>query len=196
LYRILWICILVLTPATAFAGGGFSATTFIGFVINFSILVGAVIFFTRKKINAFFETRSATIAKDMEEAKRVHEEATELLKTYEAKLANLNEETASILAQFREDGEREKARILEEAKEESERLRREAEFKISQESKMARQRLLDDFAPAVVSLAEEQIKSRLNAAAQEKYFADGIEQLKNIRPEQVLATAPLAADQP
>jgi F-type H+-transporting ATPase subunit b len=186
--RFLFVSALLLAPATAFASGGFAPTEFIGFVVNFVILAGVVVFLTKKKINSFFEQRSAAIAKDMEDAKRVHDEATELLAEYNARLASLKQETEEILARFRQDGEREKARIKNEAQEEATRIRREAEFRISQESKMARQRLLDDFAPAVLALAEEQIKARLNNATRENYFAEGLGQLKSIRPEQVLSS--------
>jgi len=193
--RVFFASALLLAPATAFASEGFNSGQFIGFLVNFVILFGLVVSLTKKKINAFFEQRSTAVAKEMEDAKRILDEASEVLATYNARLTALKQETEDILARFREDGAKEKERVLNEAKEDIARVRREAEFRIAQESKMARQRLLDECAPVVLARAEEQIKQRLNAATREKYFSDGIDQLKTIRPEQVLPSPITAPEQ-
>ncbi len=177
----------LLTPSLAFASGSsFDALTFWGFVVNFLVLVGLVVFLTRKKIQGFFAHRSWSVGKELEEAQAVYTEAQELLKTYEERIGDLDAESQKILAQFRADGESEKKRIIEEAQRESGRLQKEAQFRIQQEAKNARERLLKEVVPIALEQAEEAIKGRLDGTTRDRLIAEGIEQLKQIKPEQVI----------
>ena len=142
-----WIIILVflLTPALAFAGGdGFEPKVFWFFVVDCIVLFGAMAYFIRPKLAQHMKERSESVARDLNEAKQLKEEAEALLEEYEAKMARMEEETNEILERFKSDGEQEKARIIEEAQAESQRLRKEAEFRISQEAKKAKEELREE----------------------------------------------------
>jgi F0F1-type ATP synthase membrane subunit b/b' len=112
--RFIIVLLFVLTPMHAIAGGGgeFDLTPFLGFVLNFLILFGGTGFLLRKKISAFFATRAQRISEDLEEAKRLQDEANALIASTEAKLSQLEEQQKEILEKFRKDGESEKARLI------------------------------------------------------------------------------------
>ncbi|MBR57765.1 MAG: hypothetical protein CMH54_06875 [Myxococcales bacterium] len=183
----LFIILGILTPNLAYAAGAsFDATTFWAFVTNFVLLFGTVIFLTRKGIQGFFVKRSESVGKELEEARAVHQEAQNLLKQYESRISDLDAESKEILAQFHADGESEKQRIVEEAQREAARIEKEAKFRIQQEAKNARERLLKEVVPIALEQAEEAIKSRLDDPTRDRLIAEGVEQLKQIKPEQVI----------
>jgi len=178
---------LLLTPALAFAGGdGFEPKVFWFFVVDCIVLFGAMAYFVRPKLAQHFKERSEAVARDLNEAKTLKEEAEALLEDYEAKMARMEQETNEILERFKSDGEQEKARIIAEAQAESQRLRKEAEFRISQEAKKAKEELREEAAVLAVDLARKALEERLDAKTKDRLFEEAVGKLKDIRPEQVI----------
>jgi F-type H+-transporting ATPase subunit b len=81
-------------------------------IVNFFVLVGVLFFLTKKPIKSFMATRSDDIRKNVEESERLQQEALDLLKGYESKLAKLDQEIKEMLENARNEGEKEKAEIL------------------------------------------------------------------------------------
>jgi len=185
--RILFILLLLFTPVHAHAGSGsFELTPFLGFVVNFTLLFGGTGFLLRKKIARFFAARAQHISEDLEEAKKLQDEANALIASCEDKLAKMKSEQEEILARFKQDGEAEKARLIAEAKDESERIRKESEFRLNQELEQAKKRLLAESVPMIIELAEKSVVSQLDDKKKGQFVEDGIAQLRNISADQLV----------
>jgi len=179
---------LLLAPGIALAGGGhgFEPKVFWFFVADCVLLFGGMAYFVRPKLAAHFKERSEAVAKDLNEAKQLREEAEALLQEYEAKMARMEQETHDILERFKSDGELEKARILEQAQAEASRLRKDAQFRISQEAKKAREELREEAASLAVELAKTALQERLDGPTKDRLFDEAVGKLYEIRPEQVI----------
>jgi F-type H+-transporting ATPase subunit b len=115
----------LLTPSVAFAAGGGDSEivkTAIFHLINMVALVAIVIYFARTPMRRFLKDRKSQVTSELEEARRLHEEAKALLAGYESQIANLDEERKAILSEYKEIGEAERDRIIAAAKRQAEKI--------------------------------------------------------------------------
>lgn len=176
---------VLVVPAMAFAAGGGdghgptppSAAVFGSSVVNFVIYISAIVFFARKPAAAFFESRRAGIASEMEAAKAAREAAEAHLREMKQKLASFDEERATLLTEFRELGEQERRRIVADAEGEAARIVRDAELAADNEVRRARAELETRMVDLALELAEKELTTRVDAAAHGKLIDDGIEAL-------------------
>src|SRR5919108_3752085 len=125
--KIMWTMVTLagqfMFAAMAFAeeeGGEHEAITFMGDwlprLVNFAIIAGVVIYFMRKPVRDFFKNRSAEIAKSMEESKAARERAIAALAEMEKKIKELEAETARMVADAKERGEKDRQALVEEGR--------------------------------------------------------------------------------
>lgn len=165
---------LVALPAWAAGGGGY------GFpwghwavsVGNLIIFLFIVVKFGGPSIQAYFKARRETLLSDLDEAKRLREEAEARLEEYSARLDGLEAEEKRLLDEYHVQGQREKERIVAEAKAEVERMRRDAAVTIEQETKKAVAELEKQAVTLAVDMAEELARERLDRAMR-KQLVDG-----------------------
>jgi F-type H+-transporting ATPase subunit b len=150
--------------------------------INFLILIGIYWYFGRKPIAEALATRRANVAKEIEEAQRMKDEAEARAKQYQAKLASLEQELATARQALVDAGRGEKERIVKEAEEKAARMKKDAEFLIDQELKQMRQDLWRDTVALAVGTAEELLKKRITQADQERIAEDYLADLAPRRP--------------
>jgi len=145
---------------------------FIATLINFGILVAGYYLLGKKPIAAGLQARRDAIAKEIEEAQRMKQEAEERAKLYQAKLEKLEDEVRTAREALVRAGEAERDRIVTDAEAKAERMRKDAEFLVEQELKQMRLDLWREAVEAAVSAAEEMLKKRVTAADQER-LAEG-----------------------
>ncbi len=150
---------------------------FAAMLINFGILVAGYYLFGKKPIAAGLQRRRDKIAKDIEEAQRMREEAEARAKTYQAKLEKVEDEVRAVREALVRAGEAERDRIVKEAEAKAERMRRDAEFLVEQELKQIRQDLWRDTVETAVRAAEELLKRRVTSADQERLAEDYLSDL-------------------
>lgn len=125
--------------------------------INFGIVVGVIVWASKKNLPAVFRNRTATIQKSLEEARRASEDANRRLSEIESRLGRLDQE----IAQMRATGEKEaaagEARIKAAAEEDARRIVESAQQEIAAAAKAARRDLTAYAADLAVSLAAKQI---------------------------------------
>lgn len=158
------------TPSVALAGGGSIGTTSIFHAINLVALLALVIYFARKPMQTMLAERKAQVTSELEEARRLHEEAREMLASYESRLSGLETEKAAILQEYRELGQAEKERIVAEAKRQAEKLTKDAELTVQSEIQRARHALEAEVVQLATDLAEEKLRQKLDAGAQARLF--------------------------
>jgi F-type H+-transporting ATPase subunit b len=159
---------------------GGSWLEFLWRVINFVILIAILYWFLAKLIKDFFIKRRESIKEALEAAKKSKEAADRRYKELSDKIAQLEEKAKGIIAELREEGEKEKEKIIRDAGETAKKILEQAEVTASHEIKKAIAGLRQDAANLIVRLAEEAIKKEINAQDQERLIKDYIDKLDNI----------------
>jgi F-type H+-transporting ATPase subunit b len=155
----------------------FDATFWVG--LSFLVFVGLMIYFkVHKMIIDGLDERSKKIAKELEEAQRLREEAQALLATYERKQRDAVEEAEAMLQHAREEARREAeiaAAKLEEALERREALSLE---KIRMAEAQAEKEVRDAAIDAAIEAARQVIESKLDQARAGALVDDAIGDLR------------------
>jgi F-type H+-transporting ATPase subunit b len=136
---------------------------------EFWVGVGALIFIgilLWKKVPAMLaqslDARAAAIRKELEDARRLREEAETLLRQYQSKRADADKEAAAIVTEAKAEAERYAAEARAQIKAQVERRAKQAEEKIAQAEAQAVAEVRALAADAAVAAAEKLIASRLD----------------------------------
>lgn len=154
-------------------------------LINLGVVLFILFHFGKKPITEALSKRKKTIMQDIDAATELRVDAEKRLKTYEKQLSRIEDRRKDLREEYRAAWEVERKRILKEAEEKATRLRRDAEFRVDQELKQAQRDLLLDAVDGSVGAADELLKSRIQAADQERLANDYLESLgKALKPSQ------------
>jgi F-type H+-transporting ATPase subunit b len=182
---------LLLTAAVWAAGGGehggeeqhgVTAGQLVGllfFAINFGLFILLLRKFVMPFIKEYLQKRKETVVQALNEAKLAKEEAEQVRREYEEKLAGLEAEQEAMRTQALESAQREKERILAEASRMTERVRVEAQQIAEREVEQARRTLREEVAEQAVEKATHLIRLRLNAADQNRFVKDLVDEVSN-----------------
>ena len=160
--------LIFLTTTVALASGGGHADggalikDFLWRFLNFAILAGLLFYFVSKPAKNALKGRSETIAKNLEEAHRVRDEAEAKFAEYDEKLNKAEAEIEEIAAELKKEGEIERDKIIASAKEQAEKIKQEAEKSAAFEVARARAVLQKEAAHLAVELAEGLLKKNVN----------------------------------
>jgi F-type H+-transporting ATPase subunit b len=174
--------LLFAQPAFAAAGGGhgFPWGSWIVSIINLLIFLGIIYKFGGEGITNFFKTRRETLIHDLEEARKLREEAEARLEEYTARLDALEDERKKLLEEYHEQGEREKKRIVEEAKTQVEKMRADAEVTIEQEVKKAIADLERQVVDLAVGMTETMAREKLDGGTQKTLVDNYVSELSTL----------------
>lgn len=175
MHTLLWMVVLLLmvaASASASGGGeggpkGWIATDTYR-VMNFAVLFIALFFVLRKPIAKALNARIAGIQEQLAELEAKKAEAEKQLAVYNEKLAKLDEEAESIVAEYIKQGNEAKARILAEAEATAEKLEEQAKRNIAHEFKQAKARLQEEVLEQALTKAEALIKEKIDADDQNR----------------------------
>jgi F-type H+-transporting ATPase subunit b len=132
----------------------------------------------RKPLINFLKGRKESVGKEMEDARKLLEEAQRHHDDIVARLEMLDKEIASIREQIMKEGEAEGERLMEQAYQASERLRREADFQAEQEVKMAKKALQEEAARLAVKLAEDLLEKKVTEADRDRLFNEFLSEVR------------------
>jgi F-type H+-transporting ATPase subunit b len=171
-----------LTAALAFAEaeghGGEEANTFLGDwlprIINFAVLAAVLVYFARKPIRDFFTSRTAAIAKSMEDSREARELALNALADMERKVKEIGAETDRMIEDARMRGERDKQVIMEESKKIVQDIQAQVKSTIDIEVQKAKDSLAVEAALLSIDLAEGRIKDRMSDEDRERILKEYI----------------------
>ena len=150
-------------------------------VLNFAGLAAILIYFLRKPVANGLSARRETIREQLETLETNKAEAERMYKEAEAKLAKLDQEVDSIVAEAVKQGETEKEKIIADAERAAGDIKRQAEMAVAHELSVAKTRLKVEVAEQAVLLAEELIKKNLQPADQNKMVADYLDKVGGIQ---------------
>jgi len=147
--------------------------------ISFFLFVGGLLYFgVHKKIASALDARAATIAKELEEAKRLREEAEKVLADYRRKQVEAVKETQGIIDLASKEAEILAAETRRSMKEHFERRMKLAEDKISRAEADALREVREAAADAAIAAAQMVITQKLTPEAADKLVKQGIDTLK------------------
>jgi F-type H+-transporting ATPase subunit b len=127
---------------------------FVGMLINFALLIGLYYTLGKKAVSEGLRQRRINIGKDIDEARKMLEEAKERAKKYQADLKNADTDAETAKTALITAGKGEIEALLAEAEERGERMKRDAERLIEQERKQLHHDLLIETIELSVAEAE------------------------------------------
>ena len=127
-------------------------------ILNFAIVVGVVVWFSKKNLPAAFRSRTASIQKSLAEARAASEDANRRLAEIESRLKHLGEEIGQMQATAEKSAAAEEERIKASAEEDARRIVESAQQDIAAAAKAARRDLTAHAADLAVTLASQQIR--------------------------------------
>ena len=158
--------------ALASAGGETGAKGWIATdtyrVMNFVVLLVALIFILRKPISQALSSRIKNIREQLERLEAQKAEAEKQLAQYNEKLSQLESEAEKIIEGYIKQGHEAKAKILKEAEATAEKLQVQARRNIEHEFDKARQELQREVVEKSLLKAEETLKKAITTQDQDK----------------------------
>jgi F-type H+-transporting ATPase subunit b len=127
-------------------------------LLNFAVIAGTILYFSKRKLPGVFRGRTASIQKAMQEARQASDEANRRLAEIEARLSRLDAEIGGMREAAEKEAAAEEARIKSAAAEDARKIVESAEQEISAAAKSARRELTAYAANLAVTLAAKQIK--------------------------------------
>jgi F-type H+-transporting ATPase subunit b len=145
--------------------------------VSFFLFVGTVLYLgVHKKIATALDARAAAIAKELDEAKRLREEAEKVLNDYRRKQGDVAKETQAIIALAGKEAEIFTAETRRSMKESFERRMKLAEDKIARAETEALREVRE--AATDAAIAATVIAEKLTPEAADKLVSQGIDALK------------------
>ena len=152
------------------AGGhqGMNWSDLIFRIINFIIFVAVIWKFAGKKVAELFRGRREQIETQLSDFSTRRQEAEARLKDVEASIANLENERAGILKEYKAQGESLKTAIIEKAEKDAAKIVSMAEATAAQERRSAEKRIRAEVADMVIEAAEKMLTEKLGKDEHEK----------------------------
>jgi F-type H+-transporting ATPase subunit b len=132
--------------------------------INFVILLGALIYFTRKPIQSFFAERRRGIHDELERSAELQRQAEERYAKWQRRLVDLERELDGIRRTSRERAESERENILADARASAARIERTARAAVDRELQRAKEELREQASDLAVELAAGLLRDRVTDA--------------------------------
>ena len=147
--------------------------------VSFFLFVGGLLYLgVHKKIASALDARAATIAKELEQARRLREEAEKVLADYRRKQGEAVKETEAIINLASKEAEILAAETRRSMKEHFDRRIKLAEDKIGRAEAEAMREVREAAADAAVAAAQTVIAAKLTPEAADKLVKQGIDALK------------------
>ena len=151
--------------------------------INFGILAVGLGYLLGKTLPPFFRSRTGEIQKDIVEAAQTRREAEQRAAAIEQRVSALGADIEAFRTQARAEMEQEAARIREETARLIAKVQRQAGLEIETAGKAARRDLQTYAAKLALDLAEQRIRTRMDAATESGLVEDFVRDLETTRSQ-------------
>jgi F-type H+-transporting ATPase subunit b len=143
-------------------------------LVNFGIIAAVVIYFMRKPVRDFFANRTAEIAKAMQESREARERAAAALAEMEHKIKELEAETAKMVADAKERGEKDRQALIDEGRKVAADVQAQVKQGIDIEVQKAKASLAEEASLLSVDLAEGKIRKTISPQDHERIVKEYI----------------------
>lgn len=149
--------------------------------VNFAIYAALVIFFIRKPIRSYFESREAGFRQALVKAQEARREAEQKKTEIQNQLNELQSTQAESVEQARAEAETLKARIIQDAKDMAQRLREEAQRTTDFEVQRAKNELREDLLKQSVALASKILTEKMAEPDQKRLQTEFVDKIQETR---------------
>ena len=146
---------------------------------NFALLAAGAAYLLSKHAPVYFRSRSSEIQKDITEAQATKRDAEKRAAEMDARLATLGADIEKFRAQAKIEMEQEAARIRQDTAHQIEKLQKQAEEQIESAGSLASRDLRAYAAKLSLDLAEQRIRTRLDASTEAGLVDDFTRDLAN-----------------
>lgn len=150
---------------------GFEAWKFFNLIVFILIMV----YLLKKPLSAAFKAKRETIRAELIKAEEQRQAALAQLTSTEARLAQLDTESANVIERAKLEAESEKTRIERETQEEINKLRQQARSEIERAGQQVKKQLRRFSAEESIRLAEEKIRQNINAEKDAELIKNNIQ---------------------
>lgn len=149
-------------------------------VINWIILVGAMVWFVQKNLPGMFAQRERSIQESLDSARNAKEEAQKFLAQQKERVANAEKEAAQILEEAKQAAEQMKVQIKEQTAKEMADLESKFQSAIENERRVLVTEMRAAAARAAVELSEQYLAQAVNQEVKGKLLNQFMEQLDTV----------------
>lgn len=152
------------------------------FWVSLGFVVVVVLFWRmglHKKVASMLDERKDSISNELEEARRLREEAQELLAQYQRRQREAEDEAKSIVEQAKRDAERMGREAREKINDQLQRRAKSAEEKIARAEAQAISEVRNQTTDVAITAARAIIDSRMDSGAQNALIDKSISDLRN-----------------
>ena len=149
--------------------------------VNFTIFIGLLVFFLRKKVRVYFQEREASFKQAIVKAEHARREAEQAKATIKEKLDKLEASAKSDMAQAQKDAEELKARILAEARDLVANLKKETERTAESEIQRAKLELREELLLGAMEQAKKILKEKVNEPDQKRLQGEFVDKIQVVR---------------
>jgi F-type H+-transporting ATPase subunit b len=149
--------------------------------VSFFIFIGVLVYLgIHKKVASALDARVLRISKELEEARRLREEAEKLLADYRRKLGDVATEVDNIIALAAKEAETLAAETRQSLKEHVDRRIKLAEERIARAEMEAVRELRNDAVDVAIAAAQKRIAAKLTPDRAKKLVSESIKALKTL----------------
>lgn len=156
---------------------GFEAWRF----FNLAVFVAVMVYLLKKPLSSAFKAKREAIRAELIKAEEEKQAALAQMTAAEAKLVRLDAEAEQIRAHARQEADAEKKRIAEQTLQDIAKMRKQAEDEITRLSQQVKSELRRFSAEESIRLAEEKIKSSINAEKDARLVKANIQAIGGLR---------------
>ena len=153
-------------------------------IINVAVLFLLIRRFGRKPLIDALKNRKKSIMGEIDRARAIRKSAAERLDKYQDELDNLDSKLTGLREQYQAEGETEEKRLVADMGETRDRMMEDASFRITQESKAARDTLTRQALRDALSAAEALLLERVTKADHQRLADEYLEQIAAVLSSQ------------
>ena len=147
---------------------------------NFLIFAFIIVRYALPLVRNFLQSRRDAVLATVREAAAKKQQAEAIVRDYRGRLAQVEQESQTIVASLRAEGERERGKLLSDAQMLAAKIKEDARFLADQEVRMARQKIREEIAAEAEARASELVQRHLSAADQGRLVEDFIQSIGQV----------------
>jgi F-type H+-transporting ATPase subunit b len=136
--------------------------------VNLAVLVGLIVYFTRKPIGTAFRAMAKETQERWSGAHKAAQDAQTEIQAQRKQIEGLGDQLKRMVADAQADGQRESTRLVAEARAEADRILVNARQQVEQEVAKARNELREHLAEETLRLAEQMVREKVTPAERKR----------------------------
>lgn len=164
--------------ARASEGGSGPGTDFYVYLVDFLILAIPLGILVAPRLRRMLQQRHDAVRQEMDEARSLFDAAQRRLEEAQARMRRFEEDAAELMQEFRRQGQVERDALVHEGVRLCKKLEEDAEFRLSQEAKMARAEVVEALLAGTFALVEKRLAEQAYRPVSDRLVARLVDEVK------------------